>query len=68
MSDTRWKEAIENWRSLQEEKRRRHVEAIPRHVARSMAMEGESVDEVGIRERLERNVSRLATSTPPSES
>ena len=56
MSDTRWKEATEHWRSLPEEERRhRHVEAIPRLVARSMAMESEPVDEVWIWERLERH-------------
>ena len=53
MSDTRWMEAIKSWRKLPlEERRRRHLEAIPRHVANSMAMEGEPVDEAWIRERL----------------
>jgi hypothetical protein len=42
----RWIVAIERWRALPPEERARiHREAIPRHVARSMAMEGEC-DEV----------------------
>ena len=52
-----WREAVERWRSLsQEERRRLHLEAIPRHVANSMAMEGEPVDEAWIRERLARRI------------
>jgi len=52
MSKPPWVKAIERWRSLpEEERRRRHLEAIPRHVANSMAMEGEPVDEEWIRER-----------------
>ena len=46
---------IQHWRSLPlAERRRRHLEAIPRHAANSMAMEGEPVDEARIRERLAR--------------
>lgn len=57
MSDTSWIEAVEYWRSLPpEEKQRRRLEAIPRHVANSMAMEGEPVDEEWIRERLARHI------------
>jgi len=53
MSKPPWVKAIERWRSLpEEERRRRHLEAIPRHVANSMAMEGEPVDEEWIREQL----------------
>ena len=53
MPETDWREAIERWRSRPPEERRRlHREAIPRHVANSMAMDGESVDEAWIRERL----------------
>jgi len=53
MSKPPWVKAIERWRSLpEEERRRRHLEAIPRHVANSMAMEGEPVDEEWIREKL----------------
>ena len=69
MPDTQWMEAIERWRSLSpEERRRRHVEAIPRHVANSMAMEGEPVNEARIRARLARRRQQLATSKrqPPS--
>ena len=53
MPNAAWIEAIERWRSLPlEERRRRRLEAIPRHVANSMAMEGEPMDEEWIRERL----------------
>jgi len=39
MPDIHWEEAIRNWRALPEEERRRlHLAAIPRHVANSMAM------------------------------
>ena len=62
MSDTRWMEAIKRWRKLPlEERRRHHLKAIPRHVANSMAMEGDPVDEAWIRERLARRISRRAT-------
>ncbi|KKZ10627.1 MAG: hypothetical protein TH68_10085 [Candidatus Synechococcus spongiarum 142] len=47
--DTKWMQVTEHWRSLSlEERRRRHLEAIPRHVANSMAMEGEPIDEAWI--------------------
>ena len=63
MPDTLWMKAIARWRSLpREERRSRHLEAIPRHVANSMAMEGEPVDEAWIRERLARRIPPLATS------
>ncbi len=56
MPDMHWREAIEQWRNLPAEERRcRHLKAIPRHVANSMAMEGEPVDEAWIRERLTRS-------------
>ena len=66
MPDIPWMEAVERWRSLTEdERRRRRLEAIPRHVANSMAMEGEPVDEAWIRERLARHIQPPATSKPP---
>ena len=69
MSDTDWMEAIKRWRSLpDEERRRRHQAAIPRHVANSMAMEGEPVDEAWIRERLARRTQLPATSKLPPAS
>lgn len=53
MPNPKLKEVIRRWRALPEEERRRiHQEAIPRHVANSMAMEGEPVDEAWIRQRL----------------
>lgn len=57
MPTTTWTKAIEHWRSLPlEERRRQHLEAIPRHAANSMAMEGEPVDEAWIRKRLARRI------------
>lgn len=41
-----WKQTIENWRKLSpEEQRRIRMNRIPRKVARSMAFEGEPVDQ-----------------------
>ena len=61
-----WKQAIENWRRLPRgEQQRRRLEAIPHHVALSMAVEGEPVPESDIRRHLQR---RLAASTPPDAS
>ena len=69
MPNAAWIEAIERWRSLSlEERRRRRLEAIPRHVANSMAMEDEPVDEEWIRARLARHIQPRATSKRPSES
>ncbi len=57
--DTKWTQKIQHWRSLPlKGRRRRHLEAIPRHAANSMAMEGEPVDEAWIRQRL---ASRIRT-------
>ena len=62
MPDTTWMKAVEQWRSLtNEERRRQHLEAIPRRVANSMAMAGEPVDEEWIRERLARRIRQPAT-------
>jgi hypothetical protein len=50
---TDWRIVVERWRALPaEEKLRRHLEAIPRHVARSMAMEGECEDVEALERRL----------------
>ena len=69
MSDKELLKAIDHWRSLpMEERRRRHLEAIPRHVANSMAMEGEPVDEEWLRERLARRIRQRGISKPPSAS
>ena len=68
MPNAAWIEAVERWRKLPpKEKRRRRLEAIPRHVANSMAMEGEPVDEEWIRERLARHIQPRATPKRPSE-
>ena len=69
MSEITWIKAIERWRGLTDAGRRRHhLEAIPRRVANSMAMEGEPVDEEWIRERLADRTRQPATSKPPKES
>ncbi len=69
MPDNSWKEAIKRWRNLSEEERRnRHLEAIPKHVANSMAMEGEPVDEEWIREQLAHRILPHATLKRPPES
>ena len=53
MENAKWMEAVDRWRKLPAgERRRRRLEAIPRHVANSMTMAGEPVDEEWIRERL----------------
>ena len=63
MTKPDWIQAIEKWRSLpEEERRRRRLEAIPRHVANSMAMEGEPVDEEWIREQLAEHIKQLDAS------
>ena len=69
MSDDELMKAINRWRSLPVEKRRRRpLEAIPLHVANSMAMEGEPVDEEWLRERLARRMRQRAILKPPSAS
>ena len=69
MSDNELAKAIEHWRSLPiEERQRRHLEAIPSHVANSMAMEGEPVDEEWLRERLARRIRQLGILQPKSAS
>jgi len=61
-----WKQSIQRWRRLAPEERfRRHLAAILRHVALSMAMEGEPVTEELVREQLVRLIGP-ATSEPPS--
>lgn len=60
---------INRWRKLSTEERlRRHLQAIPRHVANSMAMEGEPVEEAVIRERLAQRTRQRDMSRPPSAS
>lgn len=69
MEDEDWVQAIERWRKLPtEERRRRRLEAIPRHVANSMAMEGEPVDEEWIRKRLAHLICKDKDATPDSDS
>ena len=69
MEDDEWIQAIERWRGLPaEERRRRHVEAIPRRVSNSMAMAGEPVDEEWIRERLAHLIYKDKGATQDSDS
>ena len=69
MPNAAWIEAVERWRRLPpEEQRRRRLESIPRHVANSMAMEGQPVDEEWIREQLAPHIPPRTTSKRPSES
>lgn len=50
-----WKEAIRQWRALlEEEQRRRRRENLPRKVPRSMAFEGEPVDQAMLEAELAR--------------
>ena len=64
-----WIHAIENWRRLSaEERRHRHMEALPRHVANSVALEGKLVDEEWIRQWLARSVQAAVKSTGQIES
>ena len=56
MVEQDWKRSIRRWRQLPpEEQLRIRLSRIPRHVARSMAFEGEPVDE----QMLERELNRL---------
>lgn len=61
-----WIEAINYWRSLSpEEQRRRALASLPRKVARSMAFEGEPVDQAMLEAELSRLIGQPATSPPP---
>lgn len=56
-----WKQVVEQWRKLSaQEQLRVRLSRIPRKVARSMAFEGEPVDEKMLEDELSRRV------TPPS--
>ena len=66
MTNPDWMQAIERWRLLRPEERlRRHWQAIPRHVANSMAMEGEPVAESVIRARLADRNREIEALKPP---
>jgi hypothetical protein len=59
-----WKAIVAEWRKLTaEEQRRIRISRIPRKVARSMAFEGEPVDEKLLEEFLHRSGGRLSEST-----
>ena len=64
-----WIEAIEHWRSLSPEgQQRRALANLPRKVARSMAFEGETVDQAMLEAELSRLMQQAAASTPRLES
>jgi hypothetical protein len=55
MPNTNWQEITAEWRKLSpEQKRAVRLSRIPRKVARSMAFEGEPVDEKMLEEELQR--------------
>ena len=59
-----WKDVIRQWRALPEaEKHRRRWTSIPRSVARSMALEGEPVDQAMLEAEHARQPMPPATST-----
>ena len=69
MPNSQLLEAVERRRKLPPDERlRQHIEAIPRHVANSMAMEGEPVDEAWIRERLVRRIRQLGLAKTQAKS
>lgn len=69
MSSQDWQQAIIAWRQLSpEEQRRIALLRIPRHVARSMAFEGEPVDERMLELHLERLLGQPGLFPPRSES
>ena len=69
MMSMNWIDAIKHWRSLSPaEQRRRALANLPRKVARSMAFEGEPVDQAMLEAELNRLRQRHATSTPRSAS
>ena len=69
MRHMNWIEAIHHWRSLpRAEQQRRALANLPRKVARSMAFEGEPVDQAMLEAELGRLKQQPATSTPHSAS
>jgi hypothetical protein len=55
MAETDWKQIAAEWRKLPSaEQRRIRLSRIPRKVARSMAFEGEPVDETMLEDELQR--------------
>ncbi len=64
MESNDWKAVVAEWRKLTaEEQHRIRLSRIPRKVARSMAFEGEPVDETMLEEFLHRSERRLPEST-----
>ncbi|MBW7931680.1 MAG: hypothetical protein H3C57_10340 [Gammaproteobacteria bacterium] len=64
-----WIEVVKHWRSLPaEEQRRQALACLPRKVARSMAFEGEQVDQAMLEAELTRLTQLSTTSTPSSTS
>ena len=64
-----WKQAIKHWRALSPEQQRQiRRQRLPRMVARSMAFEGEPVDQAMLEAELKRLPQPPAISTPRSAS
>jgi hypothetical protein len=69
MQRMNWIEAIKHWRSLSPaEQQRRALANLPRKVARSMAFEGEPVDQAMLEAELSRLRQQPAASRPRSAS
>lgn len=69
MTSMDWIEAIKHWRSLSPaEQRRRALANLPLKVARSMAFEGEPVDQAMLEAELERLMQQPDTPTERSTS
>jgi hypothetical protein len=69
MDPMNWTSAIHQWRLLTpEEQRQIRLRNLPRKVARSMAFEGEPVDQRMLEAELDRLIRPPATSTPRSAS
>jgi hypothetical protein len=69
MKPMNWIEAIRQWRRLSPEQQQQiRRQRLPRKVARSMAFEGEPVDQQMLEAELTRLTRQRANSTPPSGS
>jgi hypothetical protein len=66
MSNTDWQAIAARWRKLSpEQKRQIRLSSIPRRVARSMAFEGEPVDEKMLQAELQRLIEQRGKCQPP---
>lgn len=64
MEEVRWEQIVERWRALSpEEQLRIRLSRIPRRVARSMAFEGEPVDEKMLEAELRKRHGGIASAS-----